>query len=240
VRTSPPKHALVALIAALVGAAPLAAQSGGPIRGHAGGSFMVAHPVGEFAENVGTGFGLDGFGRWALDDAGVVSLRADLGFLNYGNETIQICVTLPCRVTGEITTSNNIVFGGIGPEIGGGPGILRVYVFANVGFAYFGTTSSVEGSNNDGDPFASSTNFDDVTFAWTGGSGLQIRAWGGRHPGAIDFGARYHANGDAEYLRKGDIEDLPDGSVVISPRRSETNLWTFRIGVSVGIPGRGR
>ena len=232
-------HIFLALVTALTSLpAPSAAQrTVAPPRGFVGGELLLATPVGEFAENVGTGFGIGGFGRYALGPEGLVSLRADLAFMNYGSETIRICVTMPCRVTGDLTTSNNIVFGGIGPELGvGGGGPLRAYVNGSIGFAYFGTTSSVEGANNDGDPFASDTNYEDVTFAWMTGGGLQLRVSSGRHPVSIDFGARYHGNGEAEYLRKGDIEDLPDGSVVINPQRSETNLWTLRIGVSVGIP----
>lgn len=183
-----------------------------------------------------------------MDPAGAASLRVDLGFLNYGNETIRICVTTPCRVTGDLTTSNNIVFGGIGPEFAvGSGGPIRAYANGSIGFAYFATTSSVEGANNDGDPFASDTNFEDATFAWNGGGGIQIRVSSGRNPVYLDFGARYHGNGEAEYLRKGDIQDLPDGSVVLNPQRSDTNLWTLRIGVSVGLssgdpepPRRGR
>jgi hypothetical protein len=215
---------------------PVAAQSDGPVRGFVGGEILVATPVGEFAENVGTGFGLGLHGRYGESETSLVSVRLDLGFLNYGNETIRICVTLPCRVTGDLTTSNNIFFGGLGPELGlvGGP--FRIYGNVSGGFAYFATTSSVEGSNNQGDPFAESTNFDDVTFTWMSGGGIQLRTMAGRHPVLVDVGARYHGNGEAEYLRKGDIEDQPDGSVVINPQRSETNLWTFRIGVSVGIP----
>jgi len=210
-------------------------QAGG---GHVGGAFLVATPVGEFAENVGTGFGIGGFGRWAFDPQGAASLRLDFGFLNYGRETIRICVTLPCRVTGDLTTSNNIVFGGIGPELAvGGGGPVRIYANGSVGFAYFATTSSVEGANDIGAPFASSTNFDDATFAWTAGGGLQLRVSRGRHPVHLDFGARYHGNGEAEYLRKGDIQDLPDGSVVLNPQRSDTNLWTIHVGVSVALSG---
>jgi len=218
----------------------LAQQDMGPVRGFVGVEFLGASPVGEFAENVGTGFGIGLHGRYAFDDSSLFSLRGDLGFLNYGNETIRICVTQPCRVTGDLTTSNNIVFAGVGPELGAGSGGLRAYSNASVGFAYFGTTSSVEGANNQGDPFASSTNFDDVTFAWMAGGGLQFRISRGTNPVYLDLGARYHGNGEAEYLRKGDIEDLPNGNVVINPRRSETNLWTFRFGVSVGLrPGGG-
>ncbi len=226
------------LAAVLLFSPSVAAQGPPPPRGHAGGELLVAVPVGEFAENVGTGFGLGGFGRWVLDEQGVASLRADLGFLNYGRETIQICITTPCRVTGELTTSNNIVYGGLGPELAvGGQGALRLYVNGSIGFAYFATTSSVEGQNNVGDPFASHTICDAATFAWMTGGGLQIRVSSGGNPISLDFGARYHGNGEAEYLRKGDIEDLPDGSIRLNPQRSATNLWTIRVGVSVGISG---
>lgn len=227
-------------LVAFTAAGGAAQQQDGPIRGFAGLDLLVASPTGEFAENVGTGGGLGLHGRLAFDDAGIFSLRGDLGFINYGNETIRICVTQPCRVTGDLTTSNNIFFLGVGPEIGAGTGGARAYANASAGFAYFSTTSSVEGANNQGQPFASSTNFDDVTFAWMAGGGVQFRVSSGRTPVYLDLGARYHGNGEAEYLRKGDIDDRPDGSVVINPRRSETNLWTFRLGVSVGLrPGMG-
>lgn len=234
-------HILISIListAAVAGpfVSPVAAQSDDLVRGFVGGDILVATPVGEFAENVGTGFGLGLHGRYGGSETSLISLRLDLGFVNYGSETIRICVTLPCRVTGDLTTTNNIVFGGLGPELGlvGGP--FRLYGNISGGFAYFGTTSSVEGANNDGDPFAQSTNFDDTTLAWMSGGGIQLRTNVGRHPVLVDVGARYHGNGEAEYLRKGDIEDQPDGSVQINPQRSETNLWTFRIGVSVGIP----
>jgi hypothetical protein len=53
----------------------------------------------------------------------------------------------------------------------------------------------------------------------------------------LDLGADYHHNGTASYLREGDIVDQPDGSIVIYPRRTEANLWSFRLGVSVGLGG---
>lgn len=232
-------RALLLMAAMLAGyGAPAAAQGEGPASGaHAGGGFVIASPVGEFAVNVGTGFGLGIFGRVALDPAGVISLRADAGFLNYGNETIRICVTQPCRVTGDLTTSNNIAFGGIGPELGLGNNALRLYVNAVAGLAYFATTSSVEGENDEGSPFASSTNFDDVTFAWIAGGGVQSLVWSGdRTAVRLDLQIRYHGNGEAEYLRKGDIDDQPDGSIVINPQHGETNLWTIQMGASVSIP----
>ncbi len=225
-----------ATLALLLTFAPASAQPLPPLAGYAGGEILIAIPTGEFAENVGTGFGLGGHGRFLFDGRDVLSFRVDGGFINYGNETIRICVTQPCRVTGDLTTSNNIFFGALGPELGVSSGRARIYAHAGIGFAYFNTTSSVSGAGNQGEPFASSSNHDDVTFAWITGAGMQFLVRDGVRPIRFDLGLRYHGNGEAQYLRKGDIEDRPDGSVVINPRRSETNLWTVRIGLSVGIP----
>jgi hypothetical protein len=212
----------------------LTGQQSAGLPGYAGGDLILAAPVGPFAEVVGGGVGL-GF-HAGVSARGPLSLRADLGFINYGNETIAICVTQPCRVTGDLTTSNNILFMGIGPELTVGSGGFQGYLNGSLGFAYFATTSSVSGSGNQGEPFASSTNQDDLTLAFLGGGGLLIKVGGSpTSPVLLDIGARYHHNGEAEYLRKGDIQDRPDGSVVIRPRRSETNLWSFRIGVRVSL-----
>lgn len=220
----------------LAAPAPSAAQERFVVRGIAGGDFLLAFPVGEFEENVDFGFGIGVHGLLPLDDEGVFSLRADLGFLNYGNETIRICVTQPCRVTGDLSTSNNIFLFGVGPELAFGREAVRLYANASIGMAYFNTSSSVSGEGNLGDPFASSTNFDDLTFAWTLGTGAQLRVWSGDTTSVlVDLGARYHGNGEARYLRKGDIHDLPDGSVELDPQESETNLWTLMLGASVQI-----
>ncbi len=75
-------------------------------------------------------------------------------------------------------------------------------------------------------------------FQERGGAGLELRVSNGRNPVWLDFGADYHHNGVANYLREGDIVDQPDGSIVIFPNRGEANLWSFRLGATVGI-GRG-
>lgn len=223
-------------MASLIAAQPVAAQEGpAPIRVFAGADLILASPTGEFAENVARGFGVDLHARVTLDEPGAASLRFDLGFLQYGRETIPVCVIQPCRVTGDLTTSNDIFFFGLGPELALTGGRARLYGTGNVGFAFFSTTSSVSGSR-DAEPFASSTNHSDATFAWTAGGGAQIRLSRGRTPVSLDLGARYHGNGEAEYLRRGDIYENENGSVVIDPRRSETNFWTFRFGFSMGFP----
>ena len=114
---------------------------------------------------------------------------------------------------------------------------LRPYARAAAGVGYFVTTSGLSGDDSEY-TYASTNNFDDVVFQGRVGAGLGLRLSNGRNPVWLDFGADYHHNGVANYLKEGDIVDQPDGSIVIFPRTSEANLWSFRLGVSVGI-GRG-
>ncbi|MDX1568597.1 MAG: hypothetical protein R3223_12400 [Longimicrobiales bacterium] len=202
-----------------------------------GGGLWFAQPRGEFADYVDSGFGLDLNARIAFDEAGVVSLRGDLGFLQYGRETRQVCfsATVGCRILLDLTTSNDIFVGGIGPEVAIPGRTLRPYLFGTIGFTYFSTRSSLEGTSGT-EEIAETENFGDGTLAWVGGGGMDIRLSRGRVPVDLDLGVEYHSNGSAEYLREGDIIDNPDGSITLLPTKSETNFTTFRIGVRVGIP----
>lgn len=205
-------------------------------RGAAGASFSYGRPVGDFHNYVEQGFGFDGFFRWNADRQGILSLRVDGGFLAYGNETkrVPLSSTIGGRILVDLTTSNNIVWFGLGPQVTLPLPVMRPYVNAAAGFSYFFTESSVEGSNNN-EEFASTNNYDDGTFAWGAGGGLLIpfRMRGGEW--AIDLGVRYHGNGEVQYLREGGIEDMPDGSIRLNPIRSEANLLTYRIGFSISI-----
>ena len=196
-----------------------------------------AQPTGDFGLIVDEGWGFELGGRYALDPGGVLSVRASLGFINYGSETLQFCSVYSCRVGIDLDTQNNIFFFGVGPELGVQLGPLRPYARAAVGVGYFETTSGLSGEDSYY-TYASTNNFDDVVFQQRLGGGLGLRLSNGRSPILLDFGADYHHNGVASYLREGDIVDQPDGSIVVFPRRTEANLWSFRLGVSVGI-GRG-
>jgi hypothetical protein len=244
---------LLVLAAALLPGIPgtLAAQgfggSGmppeGPPRMHAGGGIIVGQPLGEFRDYVSVGFGLDAFGRIALDREGWVSLRVDGAFLTYGRETNRVCFssTVGCVIQLDVTTSNNIFALGIGPEIaiplGGGGGGL--YGGVGAGFSYFSTDSEVRGTQSVDPALATTRNFSDAGFAWTAAGGLRVPITRGETPVSLDLGVRKLGSGLREYLTEGDISEGPGGSLELKVRRSEADLLLWRIGVSVGLRPRG-
>jgi hypothetical protein len=195
-----------------------------------------ARPVGEFGDYVKHGGGLNASIAWPVTRGNPFALRADGGFIVYGSETRRVCfsTTVGCRIELDLTTTNSIAYFNVGPQLMLPSGAVRPYINAAIGGSYFGTTSSVDGVDGNDDDFASTTNFDDITFAWNGGGGMLVRLSSGRTPVFLDLGVRYHGNGEVEYLKEGDIVDNPDGTITITPTRSEANLLTFQLGVSIG------
>lgn len=207
-----------------------------PVRGEFGLNLVLAVPVGEFDDYVDLGGGVSGFGVIFVDDRQTFGIRMDVAYLIYGSNTVRVPLspTVPF-VDVEVTTQNGIASLGLGPQILLGRGSLRPYAHASVGFSYFATTTSVEGTR-DSEPFASSTNFDDMTFAVVGGGGLRVMLTENRrNPVSLDFGVDYVRNGLTEYLREGGLVALPDGGVEVEAIESETNLTTFHLGVTIGV-----
>lgn len=204
-----------------------------------GGSFTVARPTGDFGEYVDSGLGGDLHYLRALDDEGMVALRVDAGLAIYGYE--HYTVGDDYGYLTDVSTSNNIAWIGIGPQVGLPDGRLRPYVNGYAGYSFLWTTTTLD----DGydyyydDPFydddVSFTEQDDWSFSYGAGAGVYIPVRVGRSPVSIDLGLRYHNNGEAEYLREGDIVGNPDGSVSLYPVRSDTDLLTYHIGFSVGV-----
>ena len=230
------RFALMAGLVTILAAVPaVEAQTPSVPQGYFDVALVGAQPTGDFGVNVDQGWGVELGGRYQLDPAGVLSVRGSLGFINYGNETLEFCSLYSCRVGVDLDTQNNILFFGVGPELAIQMGPIRPYARFAVGVGYFVTTSGLSGDGCCDYTYASTNNFEDVVFQERLGAGLGLRLSNGRRPVWLDLGVDYHHNGIASYLKEGDIVDQPDGSIVIYPRRSEANLWSFRVGVSVGF-----
>ncbi len=214
----------------------LAAQESETLRPpgfYAGGGVIIAKPTGEFADYVNVGYGLAGQALFNPNPDGPFGLRVDGMFIVYGSETNRYQL-LPL-IDVDVTTTNQIAAFQFGPQLTLGHGSIQGYGYGQLGFSYFATTSSVEGSGNT-EPFANTTNFDDFTLATSGGGGIRFRLASGWTPILLDLGVRYMSNGRARYLREGSIA-IDGNDVTITPIESETNLVVIHLGVTVGIRG---
>jgi hypothetical protein len=207
-----------------------------PTGGYAGGTLIYGQPQGEFGERVQHAFGGNVFYLHRLDRDGLLGVRVEGGLLTYGYERqrLPLSSTVGDRIMVDLVTTNNIAFVGAGPQIGLPTGAFRPYANGFVGVSYLYTSSSLRGSANY-DSFAETTNFDDATFAYGAGVGVYIPLRHGASPVSLDLGATYRNAGQAAYLREGDIEDRPDGSIVLRPQQSDTDVLDFHIGVAIGI-----
>ena len=197
---------------------------------------LASNAVGEFGDLVGAGGGVNLSAKvFPLEDSRNFGLRADLGWVIYGLESVPTCISDPCRVQANINTTNNIFYFGLGPEVILIRGRFEPYVYGTLGTSVFNTGSTLQGEYFEGaETHFNTTHLNDWTFAWRAGGGIRYGIW---EDLSVDFGVEHHGNGVADYLTKGDVIDGPDGKVSINPRRSEANLLTFRLGVSLGLGG---
>lgn len=209
-----------------------------PSRAAAGVSFVVAQPIGEFHDNVSSAFGGEGHVVLRRSQHSVLGLRLEGGFLNYGHERkrVPLSSTFGGRIQVDLNTNNNIALIGAGPQLMATGGPVRPYVHGTAGLAYFFTESHVEGAN-DSYEFAQTTNHDDAAFAYGGGAGVIIPLPVKRTLLSIDLGARYLNSGTVSYLKEGGIRDNADGTITLSPSETKASMITYRLGVSIGLPG---
>lgn len=223
------------LIAILAIGAHASAQDSTLSRTSFTASILQSRPQGELARNIGTGYGAAATVLYSLDRAGFLSLRADVGIVQYGDEvkSTSLYGGAAGRVNLNVRTSNYIVPMSVGPQLMWPTGIVRPYINAGIGGQAYFTESHLE-TDQVGGVIASSTNQSDFTFAWTAGGGLYIPLPVKSKSVSFDMGVQYMNGGDARYLAQGSITDLPTG-VVISPMQSNTHLLIVKFGARVGL-----
>lgn len=225
--------ALIFACASVVEAQVVFNSASGPSRFSFGGDGVMSQPKGEFAGNVGRGWGFNLNGMYRIDYKGYLSIRADGGTVQYGRERVDASfLGITGRVALNLETTNNIAWGAFGPQIMIPEGPFRPYVNAAIAYTDFSTTSTLT------DPFGqfqsiSTQNAHDGSHAWIFGSGFQI-PFG--TSGAFNFGGKYYYGGRATYLTKGDITDNPDGTITLNPRTSKTDMVLWQIGITLAIP----
>lgn len=231
------RNTLLALSLAAFAVAPLNAQESEaplkPVDGFAGFSFIIAQPQQEFADYLNTSFGGSVYGLWRPKE-GVLGLRFEGGAIGYGQETQRLRFANTSRVTLDLTTSNIIGFGHVGPQFTLPGARVQPYIAPSIGATYIATVSSVSGHDN-AESFASETNYHDWLFSYGATAGVYVPVSRGRTPVMIDFSARYNQNGNAHYLVKGSIQDNDDGTISYAPISSSANMLTFQVGVSIGV-----
>jgi hypothetical protein len=202
-------------------------------------AFQIGQPIHGFADHVDAAFGVGSSIRHHFSWFRPLGLRGDFAIMNYGNERQRVPLSSSVnRVTVEMNTSNNILLVGGGPELAVMNGPVRPYIHGFIGYSYFFTESSA-GDDDGGGTFARSTNFSDGGLATGGGSGVRLPLRLRATEISIDGGARFMRNGTRTYLRRGDVIDLPDGSLAFTPRTTEADFWVYYLGISLDF-GRGR
>ena len=204
----------------------------------AGINFLLGQPKGEFKENVeDLGFGIGGMFAFRPGNSPVM-IGLDVEYMLYGSETRQepFSHTIP-DVTVEVETRNNILLTHALLRLQGNSGTFRPYLDGLIDMHYFFTETKVRDEDDFvEEPIASSTNQEDIAFSYGAGGGVMLLVHQKREEGSklkevlIDFRVRYSFGGEATYLKRGSIT-RENGTAIIDPLRSRTDLLTYQLGV---------
>jgi hypothetical protein len=218
----------------VIAPAAIPAQQAPSGRGSVGFHLQGSDPKGDFARNTDTGFGVGGYFLYGVDQNSILNWRADLSFLNYARSRRRIPLANSGNLVQlDLNTNSNIFTFVTGPQLLGPTGTFTPYATALGGFSVFATTSSVEGSNNDNTPFASTTNSSDAVWTYGGAAGLYIRVHNGRTPVRVDVGARVLRHDDVRYLTDQRIREAFDGNTVPVPVRGRADFVTYYLGANI-------
>jgi hypothetical protein len=200
------------------------------------GALIGGLPAGEFSESVDFGYGLSGGLVVNLDKRRVLGLRLDASLLTYGRTTRDILLRDPLLglFDFEVVTENSVATFGGGLQFTVPSQVVRPYLVATAGFAYFWTQTFLGGTVDTND-VNTTTNLDDFAFSATVGGGLLLRVHQGHYPVFLSLSAFYQRNGNVRYMSENSISETFDGTPTVSLFEGSANLVVLAVGVSVGI-----
>ena len=236
----PPRIRIVAALGLLL--LPLTAQ--GQTRYTVGVAGLYGQPLGPFADNVRHGFGLDGMGTAGLDSRGILSLKAELGWIRLDSKSEPFIVNTGFEFLElESETTSGVLMLGVGPQLAVPFGPIRPYVGGSVGFARFATTTAIKLSADQSNTGQEETLDDqtvssDFILSLTGSGGIRFELpFFGR--GILgDLGVRWHRNGEAEYVSSEGVVYNGSGVPTITATRSDADYLVYRLGIVIPL-GRG-
>lgn len=194
-------------------------------------SLHVGQAQGQFANYVDVGWGAGGY-LFYQPRRTPLGVRFGMMYLVYGSQTHRYPLVPGIAV--DVTTRNQIAQFSLGPQVSFGEGTVRPYGFGTIGGSFFWTDSRVEGSDQDNQPFASTTNYHDGTFSGEIGGGVLVRVRAGSVPIFVDVGLRYLNNGRVTYVTKEGVT-ISGSQLLVDPVDSEANLLVYHVGVSFGL-----
>lgn len=219
-------------------AAPVGAQStpapSRPLTGVFSGTVygQVSDPQKDFGKNAGTGWGGGASGVLRIDKSSIINLRGDLSVLTYGSFNRRI--NFPGAgglVKLDLNTRNNIFSFVAGPQLLGPTGVFTPYASVLGGFSVFWTSSSLEGSDDTKEPFASSTNSSDAVLAYGAAAGAYIRVYNGARPIRLDLGARVLRHDNVSYLTDQRVREAFEQDRDPIPVRGRADFVAYYLGV---------
>jgi hypothetical protein len=205
----------------------------------AGGLYFTAgFPQGDFKDQIDrNAYGLGGQFFYSPQRS-PLALGLELSWMNYGNESrLEPFSTTAPDVTVEVQTSNNLIQGFLILRAQMPRGPFRLYSDAVVGLNNLFTETSISDMSGGAD-IASTTNQEDVAFAYGLGGGVLVPIYISKldipKPVQVllDGGLRYLLGGEAEYLKKGSIR-REDGNVTYDLIKSKTDMVRLHVGVIV-------
>jgi hypothetical protein len=212
-----------------------------PARHSVGIAFNVGQPLGDFAQNVGVAYGLDGMGTLGLDSQGILSLRAQLGWLQYSRKTETFWVNNGFGLFElESETKSGVFTLGVGPQLMAPAGNARPYIAGTIGLSRFSTSTAINvpaSQSNSGttEELASQNVSSDNLVSLTGAAGIAFHLSLFGNSALADLGVRYVHNGLARYVSSDGVQYNGTGDPTITPTESEADFLTYRLGVVIPI-----
>ncbi|MBK7105815.1 MAG: hypothetical protein IPH62_11085 [Ignavibacteriae bacterium] len=203
-------------------------------------SFMFGYPQGEFRSNVDRmGFGGQLHGTfWTPSHEMPYTIGVDLGYMVYGQvDERRPWIGFP-GVYLNLSRTNSLANLHVLMQISPFFGTIRPYAEGLFGGSYIFTQSSVRADYEDED-IASTTNYDDFTWNYGGGVGLQIKIAGEMEnvdAVFLDFKSRYLYGTEAEYLTEESLIEVDNnGNPIFEAQKSKTDFLSFHIGFIVNL-----